>query len=115
MLNKSLTDDGFTYESYFILSTDLAEKQGLHFKKRLLDLFLYFTKKDSGTCAIYIKCENEAEWQYVGEISMVGDEDIIEKHLPTDYLAKHYLIKFVFENDFDFIGLIADFLPIGVR
>jgi len=122
-LNASLTDDGNAYESHFTLSTDLADKQGLHFKKRLLDLFSYFTKK-SGTCKIYIKQDNEEEWQYCGEISMDGNEDIMEKHLPSenedssgdvDYLAKHYLIKFVFWNDFEFIGLISDFVPIGVR
>jgi hypothetical protein len=115
MLGESLTDDGFIYESYFILSTDLAEKQGLHWKKRLLDLFSYFESKDSGTCEIYIKRDNEEDWQYAGEISMVGDGDIIVEHLPVDYLAKHYLIKFVFQNDFSFIGLITESLLIGTR
>ena len=121
---KSLTDDGQTYESYFILSTDLMEKQGLHFKKRLLDLYSYFIKKASGTCKIYIKQDNEATWQYAGQISMVGDEDIIIKHLPSenqdssgdmDFLAKHYLIKYVFENDFEFIGLITESVMVGIR
>ena len=121
---SSLTDDGETYESYFILSTDLMEKQGLHYKKRLLDLYSYFINKASGTCKIYIKCDNEAEWQYVGQISMVGDEDIIVKHLPSenqdstgdvDFLAKHYLIKFQFFNDFEFIGLITESVMVGIR
>jgi len=123
-LNKSLTDDGETYESYFILSTDLMEKQGLHVNKRLEDLFSYFEKKESGTCKIYLKRDNEAEWQYCGEISMTGDADIIVKHLPSenqdssgdvDFLAKHFLIKFVFWNDFDFIGLITEAIQEGVR
>jgi len=123
ILNESLTDDGNTYESYFVLSTDLAEKQGLHIEKRLEDIFSYFEKKDSGTCKIYVKRDNETTWQYAGEISMEGDADIIVKHLPSenqdsegdvDFLAKHFLIKFVFENDFDFIGLITEFVPIGV-
>jgi len=121
---SSLTDDGETYESYFILSTDLMEKQGLHYKKRLLDLYSYFINKASGTCKIYIKCDNEAEWQYAGQISMVGDEDIIVKHLPSenqdstgdvDFLAKHYLIKFQFFNDFEFIGLITESVMVGIR
>jgi len=124
ILNESLTDDGNAYESYFVISTDLTDKQGLHFKKRLLDLHSYFENKDSGTCKIYVKRDNEADWQYCGEISMVGDEDIIVKHLPSenqdtsgdvDFLAKHYLIKFFFENDFSFIGLITESVPIGVR
>ena len=123
-LNSALTDDGETYESYFVLSTDLAQKQGLHINKRLLDLFSYFIKKGSGTAKIYVKCDNEAEWQYAGEISMTGDEDIIVKHLPSenedssgdvDFLAKHFLIKFVFTNDFEFIGIITEAILIGVR
>lgn len=124
ILNESLTDDGFSYESYFTLSTDLAEKQGLHIKKRLLDIFSYFERKDSGTCKIYIKCDGELEWQYCGEISMTGDTDIVVKHLPSenqdssgdvDFLAKHYLIKFELDCDFDYIGSIFEFVPIGTR
>lgn len=123
-LNSAFTDDGNGYESYFVLSTDLAQKQGLHIYKRLEDIFSYFAKKESGTAKIYVKRDNEAEWQYAGEISMVGDEDIIVKHLPSenvdsvgdvDFLAKHFLIKFVFENDFEFIGLISEAIPEGVR
>ena len=124
ILNKSLTDDGNAYESCFVISTDLADKQGLHFKKGLLDLYSYFENKASGTCKIYVKRDNETTWQYAGEISMTGDEDIIVKHLPSenqdsngdvDFLAKHYLIKFVFQNDFDFIGLVTEAVWTGVR
>jgi len=123
-LNKSLTDDGNEYESYFTLSTDLMGKQGLHIYKRLEDLFSYFEKKESGTCKIYIKRDNEATWQYAGEVSMTGDENIIIKHLPSDnedtsgdvdFLAKHFLIKFVLRNDFEFIGLITESVQEGVR
>ena len=123
ILNESLTDDGYTYESYFTISTDLADKQGLHFKKRLEDLYSYFEKKD-GTCKIYIKRDSETTWQYCGEISMTGEDDIVVPHLPSenqdssgdvDWLAKHFLIRFEFENDFSFIGLITEAVPIGVR
>ena len=107
-----------------MISTDLADKQGLHFKKRLEDLYSYFEKKDSGTCKIYVKRDNETTWQYAGEISMTGDDDIIVPHLPSenqdssgdvDFAAKHFLIKFVFQNDFEFIGLVTEFVLIGVR
>ncbi|MBA7534455.1 hypothetical protein ES705_26701 [subsurface metagenome] len=123
-LNSAFTDDGNGYESYFVLSTDLAQKQGLHINKRLEDIFSYFAKKESGTAKIYIKRDNEAEWQYAGEISMAGDEDIIVKHLPSDnedsigdvdFLAKHFLVKFVFENDFEFIGLVTEAIYEGAR
>jgi len=124
ILNESLTDDGNAYESYFVISTDLADKQGLHFKKRLEDLYSYFEKKDSGTCKIYVKRDNETTWQYCGQILMTGDEDIIVKHLPSenqdtsgdiDFAAKHFLIRFVFQNDFAFIGLVTEAILIGVR
>ena len=123
-LHGAETDDGETYESYFVLSTDLTDKQALHFYKRLEDLFSYFRKKESGTCKIYVKRDNEATWQYAGEVSMTGDEDILVKHLPSenedttgdvDFLAKHFLIKFAFESDFGFIGLVNEFIPGGER
>ena len=114
-LNSSFTDDGETYQSFFVLSTDLAQKQGLHIYKRLEDLYNYFIKKASGTAKIYIKRDSEAEWQYAGEISMTGDEDIVVPHLPVDFLAKHYLIKFLFVSDFEYIGSIFESIPIGVR
>ena len=123
-LNGAFTDDGETYESFFVLSTDLAQKQGLHIYKRLEDLYNYFASKESGTCKIYIKCDNEAEWNYAGEVELTGEGDIVIKHLPSenkdtsgdvDFLAKTYLIKFVFFNDFEYIGSIFEFIPIGVR
>lgn len=114
-LNSAFTDDGKTYESFFVLSTDLAGGQGLHINKRLLDIFSYFTKQESGTAKIYIKQDNEAEWQYAGEIPLTGDEDIVIPHLPTDFMGKHYLVKFLFENNFEFIGLITESIPIGGR
>ena len=114
-LNSALTDDGESYESFFVLSTDLANKQGLHIFKRLEDIYSYFTKKESGTAKIYIKQDNEVEWNYAGEVSMTGDEDIVIPHLPVDFLAKHYLIKFLFISDFEYIGSIFEFIPIGTR
>ena len=123
-LNGAFTDDGEPYQSFFVLSTDLAQKQGLHIYKRLEDLYNYFASKESGTCKIYIKCDNEAEWNYAGEVELTGEGDIVIKHLPSenkdtsgdvDFLAKTYLIKFVFFNDFEYIGSIFEFIPIGVR
>ena len=102
----------------------MADKQGLHFKKILEDIYSYFVKKVSGTCKIYIKRDSETTWQYCGQISMTGDEDIIVPHLPSenqdssgdvDFLAKHFLIKFVFVSDFEFIGLITESVMVGIR
>jgi len=124
ILNRSLTDDGASYESHFTLSTDLSGKKTLHTNKRLLDIFSYFANKGTGTAKVYVKRDNEPAWQYAGEISLAGEEEIIIKHLPSenedsegdvDYLAKHYLIKFLFENDFEFIGMITEAVGIGDR
>ena len=79
------------------------------------DIYSYFNKKESGIAKIYVKQDSEAEWNYAGEVSLTGDKDIVVPHLPVDYLAKHYLIKFVFQNDFEFIGTIMESIPIGVR
>jgi len=123
-LNSAFTDDGNGYESYFVLSTDLAQKQGLHINKRLEDIFSYFAKKESGTAKIYIKCDNEAEWNYAGSLDLTGTADIIVKHLPSenvdssgdvDFLAKHFLVKFLFTSDFEFIGCIFESIPEGAR
>lgn len=124
ILNRSLTDDGATYESFFILSTDLSGKKTLHTHKRLLDIFSYFANKGTGTAKIYVKRDTEPSWQYAGEISLTGEDEIIIKHLPSDnedtegdvdFLAKTFLIKFVFENDFEFVGVITEAVPIGDR
>lgn len=115
ILNRSLTDDGANYESFFVLSTDLSGTKTLHTNKRLLDIFSYFANKGIGTAKVYIKRNSEPEWQEAGEISLTGEEEIVIKHLPVDFLAKHYLFKFVFENDFEFIGMITEAVPIGDR
>ena len=115
ILNRSFTDDGASYESYFVLSTDLSGKKTLHTNKRLLDIYSYFANKGTGTAKVYVKRDTEPSWQYAGEVSLTGAEEIIIKHLPVDFLAKTYLIKFVFWNDFEFIGTIFEAVPIGDR
>jgi len=74
---KSETDDGYPYTAYFVISTDLTNKQGLAYYKRILDLYLYFRSESSGTAKIEVKRDNEAEWQTVGTVSLVGEADII--------------------------------------
>lgn len=115
ILNRSFTDDGASYKSHFVLSTDLSGKKTLHTNKRLEDIFSYFANKGTGTAKVYIKRNNEPVWQEAGEISLAGEEEIIIKHLAPDFLAKTYLIKFVFWNDFEFIGAIFESIPIGDR
>jgi hypothetical protein len=93
----------------------MSGKKTLHMNKRLLDIFSYFVNKGTGTATVYVKRDNEAAWQEAGEISLTGEQEIIIKHLAPDYLAKHFLIKFVFRNDFEFVGTVFEFVPIGER
>jgi len=101
--------------SYFVLSTDLADKKGLSYDKRLLDLFIYTKKEDSGTLTIEIKRDNETTWQSVGTIDLSGDEDILIQHLASDLRAKTFLIKVSGNDHYRFLGLLFKFLIVGER
>ena len=114
-LMRSETDDGETYTAYFTISTDLTNKQGLAFYKRILDLHLYFMSEDSGMATIYVKRDSEAEWQTVGSVSLAGSTDIIIPHLAPDIRAKHFLFKISASNMFRFLGVLFEYLPEDLR
>jgi len=114
-MHASEQDLGANYKGYFVLSTDLADKQGLAFYKRLLYLTNYFRKETSGTVKIYVKCDSEANWREIGEVDLTGSEDILMEDLGIDELGKHFLIKFEGENIFRYIGTIFWYLVQGVR
>jgi hypothetical protein len=114
-LMRSETDDGEAYTAYFVISTDLANKQGLSFYKRILDMDLYFNNEDSGTATISVKRDNETSWVSLGSVSLAGDDDIIIKHLAVDVRAKHFLFKISASNHFEFLGVLFQFIPIGMR
>ena len=108
-------DDEADYTGYFVLSTDLQEKRGLSFYKRILDLELYVRKETTGTLTVEIKRDHEANWQSAGEITLTGTQDILVKHLPVDFKAKHFLIKISGGNRFRFIGIMFRSIPAGER
>lgn len=114
-LMKSETDDGGTYTGYFVISTDLTNKQGLAFYKRILDLHLYFRSESSGTALVEVKRDNEADWQTVGTVSLTGTEDIVILHLAPDIRAKVFLFKISATNFFRFLGVLFEYLPEGLR
>ena len=114
-LMRSETDDGEEYTAYFVVSTDLTNKSGLSFYKRILDLHLYFRSEDSGTATIYVKRDNEAEWQEVGSVSLTGTEDVIVKHLAPDIRAKVFLFKITAANFFRFLGCLFEYLSEDLR
>lgn len=114
-LQANEKDDGADYSGFFVLSTDLYNKQGLSFYKRLLDLHVYVRKETTGTLTIEIKRDHEVDWQSARTISITGDEEILIKHLPVDYRAKHFLIKISGENRYRFIGIMFGYMVVGER
>ena len=111
----SETDDGETYTSYFVISTDLTNKQGLAYYRRILDLHLYFKNQISGTATIEVKRDSEPAWQDVGEVTLTGAEEILVKHLACDIRAKHFLFKLSATNRFKYLGQLHEFIVEGDR
>ena len=114
-LQRSETDDGEAYTAYFVISIDLSNKQALAFYKRILDLHLYFKSEDSGTTEVYVKRDNEADWQEVGSVDLTGTAEIIVCDLHPRIYAKHFLFKVSAANAFRFLGCLFEFLPGGMR
>jgi hypothetical protein len=114
-LQRSETDDGDVYTAYFVISTDLTNKQGLAFYKRIYDLHLYFNGYDGGTVTVYVKRDSELTWQSVGTITLDDDEDIIIEHLACDLRGKHFLFKLSAANHFEFLGCLYEFIRDGMR
>lgn len=116
-LQRSESDDGEFYVGYFVINTDLAEKQGLDIYKRILDLHLYFRCEAFGTAEIHVKRDSEKDWQYLGSVSLadVTEPTIIVKHLAVDVRAKDYDFKVSFGNACRFLGVVYEFIPEGDR
>jgi len=112
---RSETDDGSAYTAYFVISTDLTDKRGLAFYKRILDLHLYFNSESSGTATVEVKRDHEATWQSVGSVALTGTADIIVKHLAVRIYGKHFLFKISASNHFEFLGCLFQFLRRGMR
>jgi len=101
--------------SYFVLSTDLSDKKGLSYYKRILDLYLYVRKEDAGSLTVEIKRNNETTWQPVGTITLTGDEDILIKHLTSKLRAKTFLIKVSGTDHYRFLGMLLKYVVAGER
>ena len=108
-------DDTSAITSYFVLSTDLTDKQSLRYYKRMLGLHFYYDNAVSGTATIYIKRDNEVSWQNAGTVNMFGDEDIVISYLDPDYRAKSFLIKIESTNPYRFLGMEIDYIVVGER
>lgn len=113
--NGDVNDAGAAFAGYAVLATDLAGNQGLSYYKRLLKMKLYFRGQLSGTADIYIRRDHESGWQSAGSVSLAGSADIIVADLPCDYLARHFLLKVAGSNTFRFLGVIFEYVRMGLR
>jgi len=109
------TDIGSTYTSYFVLTTDLANKQALAFYKRLLQMHFYLKREGSGTLDIHIKRDNEQNWQSLGSVNLSGDNDILRQRIAVDTRGRHFLIKCSSTSKFNFLGMEFEYIYAGER
>lgn len=114
-LHSGYLDDGSEYDSSFVLTTDLADKQGLLTFKRIEQLFIYLRPEAAGTLTVEIKRDNEASWQSVGTISLSGTDAILRQRLSVDVTARHFLLRFTGTTVFHFLGVEFLFGIAGTR
>jgi hypothetical protein len=114
-LHGGHADDGVANDRYFVLTTDLANKKALGWKKRLQQIYVYTRNAGSGEFRIRVKRDNEKDWQLLGTVSLEGDTDILVGLLPVDVLASTFLIEIFATSAFHFIGMQFGYIPLGDR
>jgi hypothetical protein len=114
-MNDSRLDDGEEYESYIVFETDLAQKGALPFYKRLLKIQFYTRDSGSGTLDVSIKRDLETEWVSAGAVALGGGRDINTTVLPVDFRAKTFKVKVSSTYDFQLVGMVFWFQPMGDR
>jgi hypothetical protein len=114
-LHGGYTDNGSSYNSYFVLTTDLADKTALPYFKRILQIYCYVRPESSGTLALSVKKDNESSFNSLGSISLVGSEDILRVRLAVDIRARHFLIRVSETTNFRFVGMEFEYKYAGTR
>lgn len=112
------TDAGSAYTSYFRLKTDLMQKGGLHYRKRVLELQVFVRKRSSATMTV--KCgEDDGGLENCGGGSISLDSDsekkILRVTLPCDNAANWFEYEFSSTNFYQFLGVIFGYDLIGER
>lgn len=115
-LNFTDTDAGASYNSYFCLETDLMQKGGLHYRKRITELQIFVKKRSEGT--LTVKCSREGSGftdAGAGSISLNGTPDILKVRLPCDDSGSWFRHEFSSTGFYEFLGVIFQFSVIGER
>jgi len=115
LMHGGYEDNGSAYDSYFVLSTDMADKGALPYYKRLYQMYVYIRSESSGTLTLSIKRDNESSWQSLGTVSLEGDEDILRQRLAVDVRGRHFLIKVLGASAFSFVGTEFEYEYVGER
>lgn len=115
-MNASRLDNDEEYTSHIVFETDMSNKKGaLPVFKRLLKIQVYTRDKGTGDVRIDIKRDLEAEWQSGGSFDLYGGKDINISIVPMDFRAKTFKIRFSSEYDFELIGFVLYYSPLGDR
>jgi hypothetical protein len=119
-------DDGASYNSSFVISTDLADKKALPFKKRISQMFIYVNNEGSGTLTIDSKRDQGTDWENVsgisgGTINLFGPDEegntnaVLRQRLPMDLDAFNYLFRAVGATKFSVLGYEFEYELVGER
>jgi hypothetical protein len=117
--HQSNVDRGEEFTAEFVLSTDLANKQALGFKKGLIFARIFVRNEGGGTFNMHI-AEDTGPFRLAGSFELDGTEDILILDLPNEdagsefyFAANHFLVKFSSTTPFRFVGVIFGFVPAG--
>lgn len=119
-------DDGDSYDSSFVVSTDLADKRALPVKTRISQLFVYVNNEGSGTITIDTKRDTETTWQSEagqsgGTVNLFGVDDsgktdqTLRQRIPMDLEGFNYLIRATGTTKYSVVGYEIEFEVVGAR
>ncbi len=114
-LHGGYLDNGSEYTSSFEISTDLADKKGLMFYKRVEQIYVYVQKETSGTLTLKAKRDDEESWQSLGTVSLTGTGTILRQRLAVDITAQRFLFEISGTSAFRFLGCEFEFNVAGSR
>ena len=118
--NGSYTDDGDLYTSYFVLTTDLANKQGLQYKKRISQVYVYFDNigVNGQEIVLETKRQQETNWRTIAKFELNDsgtNNDIFRSRQPIDIFGSNFMFRVSSQYNFSFIGMEFDFEVINNR
>ena len=116
-LHNSTLDNGTAFTSFFVLSTDLAEKKAISTYKRLISMKLYFRKQMNGTVAVTYKRDTESAWQTLSTVNLDDQSSnaIQTITVPCDIRAMNYQFKFSATQPYNFLGVAFSYVMVGDR